>query len=147
MTLKTFTATYTIPDMEPEAWCFRCQAEDAEHAEEQCRDAEPRATILAIHQTIFTVTESWSDGQRAHGAWETLDAAKAFCKALITELTPKHAAVLMERVDRISETDVLGGFHNKVGDTDYFSTTLVIDAVPLHRKNAPQALENALVGQ
>ena len=27
---------------------FRCWADDAEHAMEQCRDAEPRADILGV---------------------------------------------------------------------------------------------------
>lgn len=30
--------------------CYRCQAEDADHAEEQCRDAEPAADILWVNE-------------------------------------------------------------------------------------------------
>lgn len=46
---------------------FRCEAEDADHAEEQCQDAEPEAEVLWIVQThdpevaIADYYQPWGD--------------------------------------------------------------------------------------
>ena len=97
--------------------------------------------------TVFVLTESWPGGSSVLGAWESFEDAKRQARDLLEELNPKHLDVLLERLEAITLQDVAHGFHNRLNDTEYFPTTLIFDMVPLHRKNAPQVLENALVGQ
>lgn len=48
--LKTFTVIYT-EDCVGILWqYFRCQAEDADHAEEQCSNAYPECFILWVNE-------------------------------------------------------------------------------------------------
>lgn len=44
---------------------FRCQADDPDHAEEQCQDAYPKASILWIHEGSFlddALYDFWHSG-------------------------------------------------------------------------------------
>lgn len=48
--MQTYTVLYKTPDILPfdPPLGFICQADDTEHAEEQCLDAEPDADILWV---------------------------------------------------------------------------------------------------
>lgn len=48
--LHPFTVIYVV-DVEGSQWqFFNCMAEDANHAEDQCIDAEPQATVLWVNE-------------------------------------------------------------------------------------------------
>lgn len=48
--LRAFTVIYDeLPDV-PGWQFFECQADDDEHAEEQCIDANPRANVLWVNE-------------------------------------------------------------------------------------------------
>lgn len=51
--MKTYIVLYREPMMNPayEPLGFICQAEDTEHAEEQCENAYPEADIVWIEET------------------------------------------------------------------------------------------------
>lgn len=51
--MNTFTVLYRTPDLfaDEEPFAFRCEADDVDHAEEQCGDAEPNADIVWVAQT------------------------------------------------------------------------------------------------
>lgn len=58
--MQTFTVIYTIPindGLLPVWEFFRCQADDAEHAEEQCFDAYPMAEVLWVNLGESTTME------------------------------------------------------------------------------------------
>jgi hypothetical protein len=51
--MNTYIVLYHYPDDPPadSPWGFRCQADDFEHAEEQCLNAYPDADIVWVVET------------------------------------------------------------------------------------------------
>ena len=43
--MQTYIVLYIEPDIPEHTQAFRCQADDHEHAREQCQDAYPEAVI------------------------------------------------------------------------------------------------------
>lgn len=56
--MQNYIVTYTLP--ESIAWLFfTCQAYDGEHAEEQCRNAEPRCTVVWVSEG-YTIDQAFA---------------------------------------------------------------------------------------
>jgi hypothetical protein len=50
MTMEAFTVIYVEPSEGLELWqFFKCHADDADHAEEQCMDAHPSCCVLWVN--------------------------------------------------------------------------------------------------
>lgn len=46
--MKTYIVSYMVLSEGNTVKLFRCQADDSDHAIEQCKDAEPHALIAAV---------------------------------------------------------------------------------------------------
>ena len=68
--LKPYLVLYRDDALEPAdtLFCFDCQAEDGDHAEEQCRNAYPEADVVWVAEIVATPDEAYEDYYNDKGA-------------------------------------------------------------------------------